>query len=755
MQSRGGRVLNWNKNLSKSGMGRGMYRPTPQTNLYSDARLGVNPSINSDHRSFVLRYEEKREEFWPMTSRLPPYAPSALRNPPPQPVGIQQWNNEEGLSFMPVVPEVPTNVLRLTQNTAAGAAASAPTATAVFKETDDNEELERTGAAFEGGGGRDGGDGTKIGGDDNDPLDDDDRGGIQRFRPLFPGSASIGLVKIYAQRNDAARRRDESRLKLKEARTLFEEARRLLRLAEDEDTEREEALRRLTRDAWDAELREPSSWNDNYRRMKEFHQEHGHVDVPYRGNFPEGSEMRQLANFVEKLRRDRKKGSLRDYPHRVEAVEKMGFRWSREDGSRKYSAPWEKRIKALLAYKVKHGHCRIKLHEDRSLYKWLYEVRSDMRNYGCEIEGAKAARDTRGRGPFTPEKFQQIEEILDDDDDLENDSWNIRIEALRAHKEEHGHCRINRKEDPSLYGWVAGVRVDYKHHKEGNTESTPKATRLTPENIALLRDLLGEELDSKFRSFHESLMVLKEHKERKGNCNHPDEKMKKWIQKCRVLYRYTKSGKTDKRYLLSEDKIASLNAFGFCWEACQCETALQWERRMNVLREYKERHGNFRVTRKNDAELAGWVSKMRKDYQRHIKVENAKDTKLTRSGARLEQLHELMGDDLNSKNMSFEERYRQLKEHRELTGNCVPPDKDTRQWITSVKGQYKKWLKNENVNKEVDSSISLTKEKFDMLNNIGLCWGRGCSCPVAVYVHGPPKQSHVIGAYKEDDNSPR
>ena len=103
--------------------------------------------------------------------------------------------------------------------------------------------------------------------------------------------------------------------------------------------------------------------------------------------------------------------------------------------------------------------------------------------------------------------------------------------------------------------------------------------------------------------------VLKEYKGKHGNCNVPlnwteNKQFGTWVSKQRQNY---KKGK------LTEDRIKRLENLGFVWDPYES----QWEEMFEVLKEYKDKHGNCNVPRgwPKNKQLGNWVGVQRTGYK--------------------------------------------------------------------------------------------------------------------------------------------
>ena len=118
---------------------------------------------------------------------------------------------------------------------------------------------------------------------------------------------------------------------------------------------------------WSGILRE-EHWDRMFGQLERFAQEHGHAEVP-KGYAGEPG----LWGWVANQREARNGGRLR--ADRRERLERIGFAW--RDTGRSHAQRWEDRFTQLLAFRERHGHCRVpaKWREDAAFGHWVYNQR--------------------------------------------------------------------------------------------------------------------------------------------------------------------------------------------------------------------------------------------------------------------------------------------------------------------------------------------------------------------------------------------
>jgi len=280
------------------------------------------------------------------------------------------------------------------------------------------------------------------------------------FRELFK-DPSPELRDMYEERRPIKRRRDAAVRNLDAAKLKLEEAKRELERAEGEAEELEKKLGDVTERARTRELTEPGKWRDMLERLKKYKEEHGDTNVPQAKEFPKGSEMRALANWVSNQKRHyhgsrRGRGVMAtDAPHRLRALEEAGFTWT------DYEDRWRERYQELVEYKRKNGGS-LKMPvkpEFTRLRSWCTTQRAI---YSKTKQGVKVYG-------FSEERINLLREIgfrLDT-----RPTWDDRFEEFRQHRLRYGHCRPGMypgdKYHKNLQRWVDDQRACFRKRREG------------------------------------------------------------------------------------------------------------------------------------------------------------------------------------------------------------------------------------------------------------------------------------------------
>ena len=111
-----------------------------------------------------------------------------------------------------------------------------------------------------------------------------------------------------------------------------------------------------------------NSFEQQIADLRSYKAKHGHVNV-------KKSEDKSLYQFCFLTRQARnhpeKKSTTIINKERIAGLDALGFNWTPERGTNSF----EQRIADLKAYKEKNGHIKVKKSEDKSLYRFCYNVR--------------------------------------------------------------------------------------------------------------------------------------------------------------------------------------------------------------------------------------------------------------------------------------------------------------------------------------------------------------------------------------------
>ena len=382
-----------------------------------------------------------------------------------------------------------------------------------------------------------------------------------------------------------------------------------------------------------------------------------------------------------------------------------------EGGSKKRAAKksFAQRMDELKAYKEKNGHINVKQSDDKSLYKFCVGIRNARNNQGKRGDlkvGQIAILDTLGfdwgvREQATMKTFEQ------------------RIDDLKAYKEKNGHVNVKGSEDMSLYNFC-------KHMRNNRTNPEKYATALSTDKIASL-DALGFEWVAKPNtiSFEQRMDDLRAYKEKHGHVKVKQKEDKSLADFCKHM-RHARNNPKKSNVSVTVDRIASLDALGFEWQAERGEKAAKksFEQRIEDLQAYKEKNGHTNVSRLEDKSLYQFCSNIR-----HASKNPEKSNVLSISADRKASLDAVgftWGDNTSNSetpgwgksSKTFAQRLVDLQAYKEKNGhvNVKKSDKSLYGFCSQIRHARKNPAK---------STTSINPERIASLDALGFTWSAG------------------------------
>eukprot|EP00977_Amphora_coffeiformis_P028313 scaffold34925_cov150-Amphora_coffeaeformis.AAC.2 len=232
--------------------------------------------------------------------------------------------------------------------------------------------------------------------------------------------------------------------------------------------------------------------------------------------------------------------------------------------------PWEESYQELVEFKRKFG---LKKAPSRKEFPDLSRFYQYQRNKYNQYKQGEMPKD------MTLERMEKLEALgfADTRRTPGEKGWEMRFQELKAFKEQNGHFRVSRHENYQLWGWVKTQRAGYRNLTDALTKGTtieekPGVARLTPEHMAKLQSI-GFEWEvqnsgyeaSWERRFTELLQFKSEHGTTHVPRNYsPNIQLAMWVKDQRKKYAELQKG-LPRRGLLTDDRIARLDAIGFEW----------------------------------------------------------------------------------------------------------------------------------------------------------------------------------------------
>ena len=307
-----------------------------------------------------------------------------------------------------------------------------------------------------------------------------------------------------------------------------------------------------------------ADWDEGFTELLKFKNREGHARVPRA--YVEGD--LRLGRWVESQRR----ASSTISPERKKRLDGIEFEWD------PLTADWEEGFAALLNFRSREGHCRVRQH---------YRTED-----GYQL-GAWVQRQRRTFDKVSPERKKRLDDIGFEWDPLTSD-WERGLTALLRFKAHEGHCRVpaNHKEgDYKLGRWVQKQRE--------------AIGAISPERKKWLVDV-GFVWHPLAADWEEGFAALLKFRQREGHCRVPalhsenGHRLGLWVS--------TQRGSLDK---MSPERKKRLDDIGFEWDPF----AANWERGFSGLLSFRAREGHCRVPQKHLEDgysLGRWVGDQRK-----------------------------------------------------------------------------------------------------------------------------------------------
>jgi len=193
--------------------------------------------------------------------------------------------------------------------------------------------------------------------------------------------------------------------------------------------------------------------------------------------------------------------------------------------------------------------------------------------------------------------------------------------------------------------------------------------------------------------------------------NYKDTSLAKWVDRQRGQYKRLKDGR---KSAITADKVEKLNELGFVWSVRGPKVQVDWNIRLDQLKEYKrENNGSCLVPynfEKNPA-LGKWVEKQRSQYKYFLE---GKQSQITEE--RVKSLNEI--GFVWSLHTDWKVRYEELKKYKAKYGDCfvrhTDEHKGLAKWNEKQRSQYKYYTDGK--------KSQLTAERVQLLNELGFVW---------------------------------
>ena len=323
------------------------------------------------------------------------------------------------------------------------------------------------------------------------------------------------------------------------------------------------------------------------------------------------------------------------------------------------------------------------------------------------------------------------------DREYEADSWNKRLEELKAYKEANGNALVSRnyEENKKLGRWCDHQRQQYRNMKAGKRHYMTKEKLKKLEDAGFVFVPPPQNVDQWTVNYNK----LAKYKEENGNCRVPysypeDPGLGTWVETLRTQYTRLKRGRSSR---LTNERIRMLEDLGMEWEVKKAPSAAvaddghspapqkptgrgSWETRFEELKAYKEVHGHANVPNNYppNKRLGSFVKKQREDYRLYNSGKHS-----AMSPERIERL-ESLGFAWTVTNReyyhdSWARRFQELKEFKAHFGHCFVP----RQYPENQKLAY--WVERQRQdyrNLQKGKPSKMTTDRVGVLEAAGFHW---------------------------------
>jgi glycerol-3-phosphate cytidylyltransferase-like family protein len=297
--------------------------------------------------------------------------------------------------------------------------------------------------------------------------------------------------------------------------------------------------------------------------------------------------------------------------------------------------------------------------------------------------------------------------------------WDENFRNLRAFFQTSGQSDMRSlPKDKRLRMWVSRQKLEYKKKCKG------QPTMMTDERVELLKSI-GFSFDAiRERSWDKVYQKLCDHVQRNGGVfpyesedgdalDAEGRRLSMWCQHQRVNYSFYRSmGESRRSTLMTEERIAKLDAINFSWSLRDSF----WDDKYEELKAYRRHHGDCLVPAAYVANmsLSKWVERQRTAY---ALLKEGKTTRMTQH--RLALLNELdFVWDANE--YKWQLKYKELAEYQSNNGyGALPRQNDPGmaplyRWVVYQRNAYKKWVKGE--------KSSLNSGRVALLDQLGIHW---------------------------------
>ncbi|CAJ1929913.1 unnamed protein product [Cylindrotheca closterium] len=327
---------------------------------------------------------------------------------------------------------------------------------------------------------------------------------------------------------------------------------------------------------WQPE-RHDMKWHAKYKELEGFQKEYGHCR-------PSTLQDRPLYEWSKAQRKKRHKGSLST--QQIQMLDKINFSWESKRGNR------ANMLAELNSYYNQHGHLQVREDEYPGLYEW---TRLQRKRYHGIIE----------KQPMPDKQIDEMEAVnfcwsLD----WKEWVWREKYSEAAEFYKEHGHVRVQEKENPSLYNWIATQGKRY----EGTKGQKP----LSDEELELLEQIdfafFEKQPPMSWNMMYAKLERYREENDGQFPTHQDDPELNRWMRQQRKRLR------CEYGYVaLLDEQMTMLESIDFPMLPIGKHRRV-WYEKYDELVEFREQHGHFLVDQSRNPGLSKWIAKLRTIY---------------------------------------------------------------------------------------------------------------------------------------------
>ena len=315
------------------------------------------------------------------------------------------------------------------------------------------------------------------------------------------------------------------------------------------DTEKSDQLKKLG--LFEVRM---NTWDVNLDKLKAYKAEFGNINVP------RSYHDKSLVNFVGRVKHLLKNSKLDT--EKSDQLKKLGLFEVRMD-------TWDVNLDKLKAYKAEFGNINVpRSYHDKSLVNFVRRMKFLLKNNKLD-------------------KVKQQSLIELGLDQISSDAWVMNFKKLSEFYLKNHHSSVPKDHnDSSLYNWVLSQRTAFRKNKISENQ---------------INDLHSVDFvfDPHDAQWYEMFQQLVEYKKKFGHTNVSQldqdyQMLGRWLNGQRGRKKGWKSG--NKVVYLRKDRENALDELGIIWNPKEHE----WNERIKLLKEYKERFGHFDVKQSDE-----------------------------------------------------------------------------------------------------------------------------------------------------------